>query len=149
MFTNRLLLLRQRNGLTQEELGKIIGVTKHSIYNWEHNLEIIPLKHLNTYANYFNVSMDYILNLTNDKTTNIENKILDKRIIGINIREIRKQNNLTQRKLSEILKTDHSTIGKYERGENLILTAFAYQICKKYNISMDSLCGKDKVKIHS
>ena len=128
MFTNRLLLIRQRDGLTQEELGKIVGVTKHSIYNWEHNLEIIPLKHLNTYANYFNLSMDYILNLTDDKEISSQIYKLDKKVIGNNIKEIRTQNNLTQRELAQILNTEHSTIGKYERGENLILTAFAYQI---------------------
>lgn len=146
MDNNKLLFLRKRNDLTQDEMGKIIGVTKHSIYNWEKGLEIIPLKHLNTYANYFNVSIDYILNLSDNKETLIINS-LNKSIIGKNIKKIRKDNNLTQRELAKILNTDHSTIVNYENGKTLILTAFAYQICKTFHLSMDELCGRSKQKI--
>jgi DNA-binding XRE family transcriptional regulator len=53
----------------------------------------------------------------------------------------RKKNNLTQKELAIFLNTTPSTICAYEKGKTLILTSFAYQICKKYNISMDYICG--------
>ena len=52
--------------------------------------------------------------------------------------------NITQEELANILNTTHSTISAYESGKTTILTAFAYQICKRYNISMDYLCGRVK-----
>ena len=148
MDLERLFFLREEKDLTQEELGKIIGTRKVSICNWEKNKAIIPLKKLNAYSNYFDVSMDYILKLSNDKNKNTSKNELDKSIIGKNIKIIREKHNLSQRNLAKALNTTQSTIWAYEIGKTLILTAFAYQICLKYNISMDWLCGKnEKIQI--
>ena len=142
MNLERLFFLREEQDLTQEEMGKIVGTKKYSIYNWESGKEIIPLTKLNIYANYFNVSMDYILKLTNSKGSSRNNYELDKKIIGQNIKNIRIENHLTQRDLAKILHTTQSVIWAYETGKNLILTAFAYELCKKFHISMDVLCGR-------
>lgn len=148
MDLERLFFLREEKDLTQEELGKIIGTRKVSICNWEKNKAIIPLKKLNAYSNYFDVSMDYILKLSNDKNKNTSKNELDKSIIEKNIKIIREKHNLSQRNLAKALNTTQSTIWAYEIGKTLILTAFAYQICLKYNISMDWLCGKnEKIQI--
>lgn len=144
MNTERLFFLREECDLTQEEMGKIVGTKKYSICNWEKGKEIIPLSKLNEYSNYFNVSIDYILKLSDNKNKMINKCALDKNKIGSNIKNIRENNSLTQRQLAEILNTTHSAIWAYENGKAMILTAFAYQICKEFNISMDYLCGKTK-----
>ena len=64
--------------------------------------------------------------------------------IGDKIKRMRIEKGLTQEELANILNTTHSTISAYESGKTTILTAFAYQICKRYNISMDYLCGRVK-----
>ena len=142
MNLERLYFLREEHDLTQEEMGKIVGTKKYSIYNWESGREIIPLSKLNTYSNYFKVSMDYILKLNNKKNSNFNILELDKKVIGKNIKYIREQHNLTQRDLAKVLNTTQSVIWAYETGKTLILTAFAYELCKKYNLSLDYLCGK-------
>ena len=43
MNLERLYFLREEFEMTQEELGRIIGVKKYSISNWERGKEIIPL----------------------------------------------------------------------------------------------------------
>lgn len=116
------------------------------IAKWENGIVTIPLKKLNEYANYFNVSVDYLTSLSNKKEKVIINKELDRKVIGQNIKLIRKENNLTLRSLAKELNTTSSTISAYETGKTLILTAFAYQICKKYKISMDWLLGKSNNK---
>lgn len=142
MNLERLYFLRENTELTQEEMGAIIGVKKFSISNWEHSKEIIPLDKLNIYSNYFNISMDYILKLTDNKQASLKIETLDKIEIGKKIKKIRTENNLSQRELAVILNTTHSVIWSYETGKNLILTAFAFEICKHFNISLDWLCGK-------
>lgn len=142
MNLERLLFLREEAEITQEQLGKIIGTKKTSICNWEKNKSIIPLEKLNKCANYFNVSMDYILKISNKKNFKINNKELNKEIIGKNIKKVREKYNLSQRDLAKFLNTTQSTVWAYEKGKTLILTAFAYQICIKYNISMDWICGR-------
>lgn len=146
MDNNRLLSLREDNDLYQKDVAKIIGVGRRTYTSYETNTKIIPLKHLNTLSNYYNVSINYILNLSNDRSFKNINTIknLDRKEIGNRIKTIRKDNNLTVRKLASELNTTPSTISAYENGKTLILTAFAYQICKKYKISIDWLCGKIK-----
>lgn len=142
MNFERLFFLREERDLTQEDIGKILNVSRVAISQWETNKEIIPLEKLNAYANYFNVSLDYIVQISNVKEYKIINKSLDSRIVGKRLLYIRHKFGLTQKELAKNLNTTHSTISAYETGKTLILTVFAYQICVKYNVSMDWLCGK-------
>lgn len=80
MDLERLFLLREENDLTQEKMGLIVNTKKWSITKWENGKEIIPLPKLNIYANYFNVSMDYILKLSNNKNTTTKHLELDPKI---------------------------------------------------------------------
>lgn len=81
--------------------------------------------------------------ISNDKSPINTNNNLNKISIGNNIKIVRKNNNLTLRDLASVLNTSSSTISAYESGKTLILTAFAIQICKKYNVSMDWLCNRN------
>lgn len=143
MNFERLFLLRQSNGLTQDEMGKILGVKRVAVSQWENTKEIIPLDKLNIYSNYFEVSLDYLTGL-NDNKRSVRRSDLNKNIIGKNLRLLRKDLNLTQKDLANILNTSHSTISAYESGKTMLLTAFALQICVKYSVSLDWICGKSK-----
>lgn len=144
MNLKRLFDLREYNDLYQKDVAKILGVSQQSYSQWEKGVKIIPLKHLNTLCNYYKVSMDYMLDLSNDKYYDCSIKTLDKKIIGSNIKSIREKNKLTVRDLADKLNTTPSTISSYENGKTLILTAFAYQICKEYNTSLDKFLGRKK-----
>lgn len=144
MNFERLYFLREDKDLTQEQLGKALNVSRVAISQWESNKEIISLTKLNMYSNYFNVSLDYIVGLSDEKQTNNLNIKLDKKLIGTRLQEFRNKFNITQEQLANELNTSHSTISAYESGKTLILTGFAYTIAKKYNISLDWLCGKIK-----
>ena len=141
----RLFFLREERDLKQQELADVLGVKQVNISNWENTKEIIPLDKLNFYANYFKVSLDYITGLSDEKvkTRNIK---LNKEKIGDNLKLLRKEFHLTQQDLANVLNTSHSTISAYESGKTMLLTAFAYQICEKYNISFDWLVGRSNNK---
>lgn len=141
MNTQRLFFIREEFDLKQTDMASILNVNRVNISNWENGKEIIPLDKLIAYSDYFNVSIDYLLSLTNKKNEFKKNP-LNKEIVGNNIKQVRLNNNLTQKDLANLLNTTQSTISDYENGVNLILTSFAYQICVKYNISMDWLCGR-------
>lgn len=141
-MNNRLCDLREDNNLSQTELAKIIKVDRSLISKWESNKEIITLEHLNTLCNFYKVSMDYALGLSNKNEYKPANSKLNKIVIGNNIKQLRTQYKLTNRELADILNTTSSTISAYETGKNIILTAFAIELCKKYNISLDELTGR-------
>ena len=58
-------------------MAKILNVSRVAIFQWETGKEIIPLEKLNIYSNYFNVSLDYILQISNVKEYKIINKSID------------------------------------------------------------------------
>ena len=146
MNEKRLFDLREYADLTQKDLAKNLGITQQTYSLWEKGTKIIPLKHLNNLCNYYETSMDYVLGFTDIKISSniIKIKELNKKEIGARIKKIREDNNLTLRDLASKLNTTSSTISAYETGKTLILTAFAYQICSEYNVSLDWLCGKTK-----
>ena len=143
MISNKIYFLRERDELTQAELAQVLKLPRVSISNWERCIEMPNIKHLNTLANYFKVTLDYIMNLDEkNHYSSIKNFEIDKIMVGKRIREIRKIHHLTLRDLSTELNTTSSTISAYETGKTLLLTSFAYQICIHYHVSMDWLYGR-------
>lgn len=142
MNFQKLIEIREDFNLKQKDIASVLGITQQSYSLWENGNKIIPLKHLNSLCNYYNVSMDYLLGLSNIRYYDVINTKIDKKIIGNRLKLFRKEKNITQEELANILNTTHSTISAYENGKTTILTAFAYEICKRYNISMDYLCGR-------
>lgn len=147
MENDKLFELREYNNLTQKNVGEIIGVRQQTYAEWEKGKKIIPLKHLVTLAKYYNVSLDYLTGLSNKKDIFYKYVTLDKKEIGKKVIYVRSLYNINQKDLASILNTSPSTICAYEKGKTLILTAFLYQIAKKYNISIDWLVGaSSKIK---
>ena len=63
---NRLKELRKQKKLTIVELAEKIGVTKLTILNWEHGTREIKGSNAKKLAEYFNVSVPYLLNTFTD-----------------------------------------------------------------------------------
>ncbi|WP_218184409.1 helix-turn-helix domain-containing protein [Thermoanaerobacter thermocopriae] len=60
----RIKQLRLEHGMTQEEFGKLFGVTKYSISLYESNKTSPSDEIKKKIAEYFNVSMDWLMGLT-------------------------------------------------------------------------------------
>ena len=134
--------LRTSNNLTQEKLAKSLKINRVQYNQYENDYNTIPIKHLISIANYFQVSIDYIFNLTSKIKYENQKEETTPLTAGNRLKEFRKDNKITQQKLAKILNTNQSVIANYERGRTLIATPFLYTICKKYNISADYLLGK-------
>lgn len=63
----RLRTLREEKNITQEELGKILGTSHVTIGRYENGERIPKLDILIDLANYFDVSLDYLLFRSNKK----------------------------------------------------------------------------------
>lgn len=66
MIGERLLDLRKDAGLTQDELAAILRINKHSISAYEREKSEPPDAIKVEIAKYFNVSVDYLLGLTDE-----------------------------------------------------------------------------------
>lgn len=142
MNFKKLIEIREDLSLKQKDIANLLGISQQTYSLWENGTKIIPLKHLNALCNYYNLSMDYMLGLSNIKKYDVINGNLNKKLIGRRLKKFRIENDITQESLAKTLNTTHSTISAYESGKTTILTAFAFEICRKYNMSMDYLCGR-------
>lgn len=142
IYNNRLIELRESKELKQYDVAKILNIYKGVYNQYEREYVIIPIKHLNTLANYFGVSIDYLFNLTDELNYNDSKEEIDSVVVGQRLKEFRKTHKLTQERLASKLNIARSALANYERGRNIIATPFLYMICKEYHVSADYLLGK-------
>ena len=67
IFAERFKQLRKQKGLNQEELANIFYSHKSSISRYESGKQIPEIETLKQYADFFNVSVDYLLGRTQNK----------------------------------------------------------------------------------
>ena len=65
-FALKLKEQREKKGLSQSALAKVLGVSIGCVGMWESTDRIPPAKKLITIANFFNVSSDYLLGRSDD-----------------------------------------------------------------------------------
>jgi len=66
LFGNRLKALRTSRNLTLTQVGEVISFTKSAIGNLEHGRKKPSVDVVVELANYFEVSTDYLLGLTDN-----------------------------------------------------------------------------------
>ena len=148
MIDNNLRYCREELEMTQEELGIILGASKQTISNWETGYIFMPLTKLVRFCNLYNYSLDFVVGFTRKNIKYNKEIKLDSKLIGNNLKTLRKKLNLTQQKLSDKCNLYQATYNHYETGYSLIKIMPAYSICKTYNVSMDWLVGrKNSLKI--
>ena len=65
MYFQRLKDLREDKDLRQEDVAEILGISQTVYSRYERGFQTIPVIHLLKLADYYRVSTDYILGLTN------------------------------------------------------------------------------------
>ncbi|NLW15133.1 MAG: helix-turn-helix transcriptional regulator [Erysipelothrix sp.] len=99
-----------------------MGCTRTAYSLWEINRNTIPLYYLNKISNEYNINIDYLVDLSNDKYIKFEKTEIDRVKLGKKIKEARKSINYTQEKLALKLNTTHSVISAYESGKSTVST---------------------------
>lgn len=62
-YTNRLRDLRIDRELSQMQIAVILGTTKNQVGKYERGEQEMPIRHLITLCNFYEVSADYVLGL--------------------------------------------------------------------------------------
>ena len=137
---NRLENLRELSDFTKKDISKILGVSDSIYARWENGKDFIPTKRLYQIAKFYNVNIDYILGLTNNKLkSNFSKFSID--VSSKRIHEIRLDSKKSLRDFASSFNTSGSTWCAYENGKVLILGAFLLELCQKYNVSADWVLG--------
>lgn len=142
MNSDRIKYLREELELTQSKMAKRIGCKRSAYSLWELNKNTIPLYYLNKISNIFEVNIDFLVGLSNNKKQDFKKTEIDKEELGKRIRQARKQINYTQEKLAAKLNTTHSVISAYESGKTSVPTLFIIEIAKLTKKSLNWLLNK-------
>lgn len=60
ILAKRLKLLREEQHISQAKIGKMCGITQNAVFKYENGVSFPPMNILLFYANYFNVSLDWL-----------------------------------------------------------------------------------------
>lgn len=71
MIAERIKNLREKKGITQSELAKLLGITRSSVNAWEMGISVPSTQYLVELANTFHISTDYILGIDETSTINV------------------------------------------------------------------------------
>lgn len=145
-MTIRLDKLREEKDYTKQQVADILGVSKSMYARWENGKDIILTRRMNQLANYYNVSIDYMLGLSEERIRATQLKEIDLSLVAKRVSEIRNDYHETLREFVKRLKTSSSTWSAYETGKVLILGAFLLEICQNSNYSIDWILGRTNKK---
>lgn len=93
-FGERLKELRKEKGRSQKEFGKIFGLSESAIGMYERNERTPDLEMIKKIADFFEVSVDYLIGRSDEELTESE-KTLWEDAETLSIEEIQKKHTLT------------------------------------------------------
>lgn len=128
----------ETNDIKQKDLAAKLGISYKTVSGWINNHDNIPLKRLVDISNIYKISIDNLLGIS--RINNYSYIKIDKKIIGYNLRSIRKQNDMTIEQVSNKINISLGAYCDYENGKNLIKTIYLVNLINIYKpFSIDDL----------
>lgn len=142
-FCIRLKELRISRDLSQQKLADIVGISKSSINMYERGEREPGLELLETFADYFNVDMDYLLGKCDIPRKNllINSIAVNNLDIGNRLKALRERQQLTQEEVGKYIGVTKATINRYETGEINIKRTAAIKLAKVLKTTPQYIMG--------
>jgi transcriptional regulator with XRE-family HTH domain len=106
--------LREERNMTGEELGKVFHMSKSAISNWENGKRFPDEPTLNTVANYFGVSLDYLLGRTDIRNMAIKKDVVNGKNVEVGYDTREYPDGLSHDQVIEILESMKKAGIKFE-----------------------------------
>lgn len=149
-LVNRIINLRESKNLSQMDLGRLIGLDKSTMSKIENNTRNIKTDELKILSEVFEVSVDYLLNGTNNfNTTEYPNeKNIDTVIFSNLLKALRKkEKHLTQLDMAKYLNIAKTTYASYEQGKRMPDINIQKQLADYFGVTLDYLHGMDSKNV--
>lgn len=135
----KLKTLRKNNKLTQTDMANILGVKKSSISKYENNVNVPDIKSLIKLSNYFEISLDSLVDNSFELYEDEKNFSL---MLSDRIKECRLELRYNQPELARILNVTKQTISNWEKGVRIPDAHTLLRLSDLFNCSVDYLLGK-------
>lgn len=133
--------LRKKQGISQNELAKQINVAQNTISRWESGERVVDADSLKKLAEFFGVSSDCLLEISNSQTP-ANNGTLDYK--GDNptrLKQLRTKKGISQKDLACSLGCKQNTISQWESGKRIMNAEALKTVADYFNVSTDYLLG--------
>ena len=150
MIGRRIKELRTENGLTQQELAKILNVSSMSISFYENEQRKPDSEFIIACSRFFDVSTDYLLGKTYKRRIPREERFgaFSKRL-----KHVRELKGISQRQAAEDLNISPQNLSYYENGRDagyglLVRMARYYDVTVEYLIGASPVMQRENVDIN-
>ncbi len=133
--------MRTERKLTQKDIARYLNVTLTVYKLYEANIRPMKIQELNRLSNYFKVSLNALLGLSNniDEFTPFE---LDYKYLKFSLRYVRRIHRVTQKQLAKEFNVSIPTIAYYEKHPEVLKADYLKLFAEKFHVSVDYICGK-------
>ncbi len=138
MFFPRIRDLREDNDKKQIELAKYLNIDQSTYSDYENGKINIPIEQLIKIADFYNVSLDYLVGRDRKKGDIV---------LFPRIRELREDHDKKQLELTNYLHIMPNTYSDYENGKINIPIEQLIKIADFYDVSLDYLVSRDRKTI--
>ena len=134
MFKDNLISLRKMNHMSQEELADRLHVSRQTLSKYETGENDIPTAVLIRLSEFYHVSTDYLLGLTD--------QLPGEPLFLARIRLLREEHDWTQQQVANRLHVHRRTYDAYEAGATDVPVEILIALARLYNVSTDYLLGE-------
>lgn len=150
MIGRRIKELRIKNGLKQQELADMFGLSSVSISFYENEQRQPDIDFVVAIAKYFDVSTDYLLGKTNTKRIQREERI---GVFSKRLKRVRELKGISQRQAAEDLNISPQNLSYYENGRDagydlLIRMARYYDVTVEYLIGVSPVMQRENIDVN-
>jgi len=145
-YYQRIRNIREDRDIKQYKLAEKIDVKPKNYNLYENGNRTMPLDVLNKVIKELNLSLDYVLGLT-DITNYPRMRDIKPKILASNLRNYRKNLGYSQSEMASILNCNQQTLSEYERGNIRIPIEVIKKLSEITQISADTLTGRCKNEI--
>lgn len=146
-FENNLRLedLRLDLNLKQGDVANYLKVKRNTYSKWENCINDMPLEKCIRLAEFYHVSIDYLLGLSNSRER-LGNGEANLNKLAQKLLEVRKATSLTQAEVGKKIGFSQRAYSNYETGARKLTTLKLLAIAQFFHISMDYLVGSSSDK---
>lgn len=127
--------LRKNANLSQSTIAQALGIPRTTYINYENGVAEMDYSMLTKVADYFHVSIDDLLERTND----------EHKYTKIKLYELRKAKNLLQKDVADALAITFQTYSSYETGNSKPTPEMLCKLADFFSVTIDEILGRTSV----
>ncbi|MDE6472584.1 MAG: helix-turn-helix domain-containing protein [Clostridia bacterium] len=143
-FTSNIKLLRKEFNVSQPQLAKETGLKKSAIGHWELGNRTPNAMAIIVLSRYFQVTVDYLLNLSEDNAIihRSDDLNVDLTTFSKRLKELRLERNKSQKDLALETNISQPSINFWERGKCLPNANAIITLANYFGVTTDYLLGE-------